>query len=629
MVNDIKFWRGRQSDYDKLTPQNNVIYFILDEFKIYLGAVEVSNNKEYFIGTLMSRFNSIIDIFTWNQPDIIIPPKPTYDTDKTYMTFTVSANQTIDISENIDGVTQVNWGDGTIDANTSHTYALAGDYDVIITHTNTTRFFWGYSEYLKCVYSIGKLNTDSFDYCFYTCRNLTTITSELFNNNKSASIFSRCFGYCDSLAAIPSGLFDNCVNATIFSVCFECCFTFTSIPSGLFDKCVNALEFEGCFGGCSGLTSIPSGLFDNCTKVTNFSGCFASCNSLTTIPSNLFTKCVNATNFSGCFSECTALTTISSIIFPNATNFSGCFGDCTSLTTVSINVFANCSNAIDFSYCFSSCSSLVSIPDGLFDDCPNATNFNSCFVYCSSLDQAYNCTTSGLPKLWQRNTEGLFGMYFAKDAHETFRATVDTTWGGTMSLYIQDEPDTLEELEETITITSPTFESNSTTIFTINVKNGECVECGGNGTSYIEWGDGLVSSTSNKIISHKYVKSGEYVVKVLHDKTVSLAIPNSIIRLHNVGDMINLDYLFMFKNNLTSIDTGAFDNCVSVNSLINCFDGCVLLNHAYNLTSPNKKTLWERDGDKEGVIVVDFDAFADNAGEFFRASIPSEWGGTL
>lgn len=243
-----------------------------------MGDAEVSNNKVFFIESLMQRYQDLIDRFSWSQ-DVLPPepPQPSYDTDKTYMVFTVRDNQTINLSSHMNGITNVNWGDGTIDTNTSHTYTTAGDYDVIIKHSEDILFSWRYCYFLKEIKSIGKLNKTDFSECFLGCSSITSISSGAFDNCVNVTNFFKCFDACTSITSIPQGLFDNNVNVTDFSGCFYYCNALTSIPTGLFDKNVNATNFFKCFGECILLTSIPVGLFDKNVNVTNFSYCFSGC----------------------------------------------------------------------------------------------------------------------------------------------------------------------------------------------------------------------------------------------------------------------------------------------------------------------------------------------------------------
>ena len=146
-------------------------------------------------------------------------------------------------------------------------------------------------------------------------------------------------------------------------------------------------------------------------------GAFANCTSVTTIPANLFKGCSKVTSFAQTFSQCQSLVEIPA----------GLFDDCTSATS--------------FSQTFYNCKSLLTTPEGLFDNFKLVTNFSSCFQSCSNLNQEYNMTSAGLPKLWQRigddNGVAVTGYSsFARSAHATFRASVPTNWGGT-NIYCQ------------------------------------------------------------------------------------------------------------------------------------------------------------------------------------------------
>ena len=327
----------------------------------------------------------------------------------------------------------IDWGDGTIENASgvgakaySHTYADSRNYQVEvkncqdITACNGTAAclvaYWGignskvvnlsFNNYRRLSYVGLVLKNDdkrtSFFDCFYSCKNIITIPSGLFDNCPSVTDFGECFSNCDSLTVIPSGLFDNCLNVTNFHRCFYNCRSLTAIPRGLFDNCLNVTNFSSCFYSCESIITIPSGLFDNCANVTDFNGCFYSCKSIITIPSGLFDNCPSVTNFGECFSSCDSLATIPCGLFdncPNVTNFSSCFYSCESIITIPSGLFDNCANVTDFNGCFYSCKSIITIPSGLFDNCPSVTNFSRCFYYCDSLTTIPNGLFDSCPSV--------------------------------------------------------------------------------------------------------------------------------------------------------------------------------------------------------------------------------------
>ena len=257
----------------------------------------------------------------------------------------------------------VDWGDGTTDGTTSHTYTDEDSFHNISVSVANCAEIKVASSNLYAFWSIGD-NIQIVPALFRSYPNLQYIGSNIFKNFQGTTISSVFMG-CINLKSIPSGLFDNCQNVTSFYSCFYSCISLKSIPSGLFDNCQNATGFYSCFSGCASLTEIPSGLFDKCPNVTDFSNCFKSCISLKSIPSGLFNKC------------------------PNVTDFSDCFYGCSGLTEIPSGLFDNCQKVTSFYSCFYSCISLKSIPSGLFDNCQNATNFDECFYGCRSLTAGF------------------------------------------------------------------------------------------------------------------------------------------------------------------------------------------------------------------------------------------------
>ena len=309
----------------------------------------------------------------------------------------------------------VDWGDGTTDGTTSHTYTDGDSFHNVSVSVANCAEIKVASSNLYAFWSIGD-NMQIVPASFSGYSNLQYVGSDIFKNFQGTNMSSR-FKKCSKLKSIPSGLFDNCPNVTDFLGCFCECSSLTEIPAGLFANCTKVEQFgsvfntnekeNGCFEGCYSLTEIPADLFDNCTNVTSFCGCFALCYSLTEIPAGLFDDCLNVTDFSACFFGCSSLTEIPSGLFDNCTKVTmfgsayggvfGCFQGCSSLTEIPSGLFDNCTNVTSFLACFQGCSSLTEIPADLFDNCPNVTDFRYCFQGCSSLteipaDLFDNCT---------------------------------------------------------------------------------------------------------------------------------------------------------------------------------------------------------------------------------------------
>lgn len=295
---------------------------------------------------------------------------------------------------------KVDWGDGNTDefadgtvlaqANMTHTYAAAGVYQITIgssqedvTNVQMPKidFYNNYvvnenpAKLISLDTPLLNMYTYDFMFCFEGCKNLTSISATLFENNTATADFTRCFNGCTGLTTLPAGLFEKNTAATNFTQCFFRCTGLTSIPAGLFEKNTAATTFTNCFGRCTGLTTLPATLFEKNPLVTNFYSCFSGCTGLTTLPATLFEKNTAAGSFGSCFDGCTGLTSIPAGLFEKnteATYFDGCFDGCTK-AVLNSDIF--CSEASDkttrfagktmgFSGCFKDCGSDSSVAAG-------------------------------------------------------------------------------------------------------------------------------------------------------------------------------------------------------------------------------------------------------------------------
>ncbi|MEG1141530.1 MAG: BspA family leucine-rich repeat surface protein, partial [Clostridia bacterium] len=286
------------------------------------------------------------------------------------------------------------------------------------------------------------ININNFQYCFRNCTNIKSITNGLFANNTKVTAFKGCFAGLKSITTIPNNLFANNTEVIDFSECFFGCNTVYDIPTGLFDNNINAVDFSNCFAECNfHIACIPANLFNLNVKAENFSGLFKKNPRFNGIPAGLFSNNINAINFDYCFYDNMLISRIPVGLFDNnvnAINFSNCFYGCSSIETIPVGLFDNNIKAEDFSNCFSKCYRFLNIiPSGLFDKNINVTNFSGCFSGNYMLSHAYNLTSEGLPKLWERaGMEGypasIKGDNFAYDTSLEFSSTIPTTWGGTM-----------------------------------------------------------------------------------------------------------------------------------------------------------------------------------------------------
>lgn len=216
---------------------------------------------------------------------------------------------------NMDGTKD--WGDGTSDTATSHTYTTYGDYTIKCNGTTMTTSS-----------SAGLFGQASGKNYYCTAIRFATVTS----------ISEFAFQYCDSLTNI---VIPNSVTS-IGNAAFYLCYSLTNIiiPNGV--------------------TSIGNGTFNHCYSLTNI----VIPNGVTNIGSNEFFYCYSLT----------------SIIIPNGiTSIGGyAFRDCYSLTKYD---FSQCtaiptlSNTNAFSGINSICKIIV--PDSLYNSWIAASNWST------------------------------------------------------------------------------------------------------------------------------------------------------------------------------------------------------------------------------------------------------------
>ena len=265
-----------------------------------------------------------------------------------------------------------NWGDGTIDTSTTHTYTNYGKYMITCDGSTISRVGQQTSTNPNCyitnirLSNITSISSQAFQYCS-SLRNVTIPVG-------ITSIESYTFQYCYSLKQIiiPRGV------TGIGRYASQHCYSLTNvtIPSG-----VTNIE-ERAFDSCQNLTSItlPNSVtsieiyaFYYCMGLT---GQLTIPESVTSLGGDVFEKChnlakvkilSNLTSFGEyrCFSYCHNLTEInipSTITNMGNYTFENCYNlrriDIPSaVTSIGSNLFSNCYNLMTYDF-----SKLVSVP---------------------------------------------------------------------------------------------------------------------------------------------------------------------------------------------------------------------------------------------------------------------------
>ena len=256
-----------------------------------------------------------------------------------------------------------NWGDGTSDTETTHTYSAVGSYTITCDGTTMTT--------LSSSGLFGQ-NSSTSNYTLTKVRLSSSVTH----------VGMNAFYYCYSLTniVIPSGV------TSIDGSAFDSCYSLTNIviPSGVTSVSGSA------FGYCYSLTNavIPSSV----TSISNYA--FQYCYSLTNITISSSVTSIGSNAFERCFS-------LTNIVIPNSVTSIGgsAFYRCYSLTNVVIpssvisigsNAFYQCYSLLEYDFStFTSVPTLSStnaftningickmkIPSALIDEWKTATNW--------------------------------------------------------------------------------------------------------------------------------------------------------------------------------------------------------------------------------------------------------------
>ncbi len=195
-------------------------------------------------------------------------------------TFNISEERTEITLSNLEGMTEIDWGDGTINSELSHTYVNIGKYICKIYNVlhigklfSWEEFFGGgsiHNAFKDCeslqsiilpegVISIGTA-------AFENCNNLTSIVIP----NSTTLIGDFAFCNCTKLTSvnIPNGV--DSLGDHLF---YNCNLTSIEIPNS-----VTSID-SYAFGGCSSLTSVV--IPDSVTSIDSFA--FDSCSSLVSL----------------------------------------------------------------------------------------------------------------------------------------------------------------------------------------------------------------------------------------------------------------------------------------------------------------------------------------------------------
>ena len=280
----------------------------------------------------------------------------TYTTASGQNEFDITVTKATGLTVTFNGSGVKDWGDGTSDSNTSHTYTTYGNYMIKWTGSIIPQKVFGSSRSYFLTFARLAGITDINNEAFYGCYSLTSITIPDGIKSIGNSAFQECYSLISII--IPNGV--TSINGSTFRSC--CSLTSITIPNGVTFIGGNGFKY------CSSLTSITIP-----KSVTNISGnAFESCQSITSITIPERVASISSYVFSYCYS-------LTSIIIPNGvTNIGGAaFNNCHSLTkydfsqatavpTLTTGVFDGINKICK-----------IVVPDNLYDQWIAATNWST------------------------------------------------------------------------------------------------------------------------------------------------------------------------------------------------------------------------------------------------------------
>ena len=265
------------------------------------------------------------------------------------------------ITLNMDGTKD--WGDGTSDTNTTHTYTAYGDYTIkcngttMTTSSNSGLFGQSMATYNYYCTAV-RLATNSIGvYAFQYCCSLTSIVIP----NSVTSVGTYVFQYCYSLTSIVIPNSVTSMGAYAFFSCYS--LTDAVISNGIANIGDDVFEFCHSLTNVvipNGVSSIGKKVFYNCFSLTNI----VIPNGVTSIGTHVFYSCYSLTN----------------IVIPNGVTSIGAlvFNNCRSLIKYDFSQYSGVLTMSDSS-AFNNINKIAKIivPDSLYDEWIAAANWST------------------------------------------------------------------------------------------------------------------------------------------------------------------------------------------------------------------------------------------------------------
>ena len=231
----------------------------------------------------------------------------------------------------------VDWGDGTSDtitvwnqAETTHTYSVAGTYTINITGQCEG---WGFNnggdkskllEVKNWGTSFRLGNSNSY---FFGCNNLTITATDILNFSGTIDCF-QAFRACASIINIPNINNWNVSSVTDMNSMFRLCTNFASDVSGWDVSSVT--DMRSAFNGCTNFASDVSGW--NVSSVTDMNSMFRLCTNFASDVSGWDVS--NVTDMNSMFRACPNFTSaVNNWDVSNVTDMNSMFRSCTNFAS--------------------------------------------------------------------------------------------------------------------------------------------------------------------------------------------------------------------------------------------------------------------------------------------------------
>ena len=308
--------------------------------------------------------------------------------------------QAKDEKGNVESLYETNWGDGTINTETTHAYQVEGFYNIktklqpgtrniaIIPSeentenvTNTTNIYNGKTKNLITkIFSIRENLTD-MSYMFYKCEILTSVRCENINVS-NVKTMQYLFADCSSLSSLDLSCWDVS-KVTDMTAMFRGCKSLSSINLNNWNTS-SLLTTVGMFGECKSLTSLDFLSNFNVDNVKNMAAMFNKSGILNVDGiSNFNTSKVS--DMGSLFSECENLSSIEGIKNWNVSNLidiAYMFYKCLLLNEIDLSLWST-KEITQFEKIFSSCgASTIKAPNLNISKC---SNFSEVFKDCTNL----------------------------------------------------------------------------------------------------------------------------------------------------------------------------------------------------------------------------------------------------